>query len=121
MSRLRRSFFYAVEGIKHTFKGQQNFKFHVFAAILAIVLGFALGLSQGEWMWLLVAIALVLAAELFNTALESLTDLASPAIHPLAKVAKDAAAGAVLVMALFALLIGILLFVPKLLALIQYR
>ena len=69
-----------------------------------------------EWCWITLAIGLVLLAEMFNTAIEYLTDLASPEIHPLAKKTKDVASGAVLIAALVAVVIGLLIFLPKLLS-----
>lgn len=115
MDRFIRSFGFAMAGIFDAFKTQPNFRFHCVAAIFVLFLGLFLEVETYEWLWLVVAIALVLSAELFNTAIESLTDLASPDIHPLAKRAKDAAAAAVLVLALFAIAVGGLVFLPKLL------
>lgn len=80
------------------------------AIIVSISLSFYFSISLLEWIFILLSIALVVSAELFNTAIEALTDLSSKHIHPLAKIAKDCAAGAVLVVSLFALLVGILIF-----------
>lgn len=104
----------AWQGIEATLKTERNFKIHSVCALLAIVLGFLLKIDTSEWLWITIAIVMVLAAELFNTALEAITNLASPTIHPLAKKAKDAAAGAVLLAAIFALICGLLIFLPKL-------
>ena len=89
--RLTNSFKYASEGIKQSYKGEQNLKIHTFVAILVIVFGFFLKISYLEWLVCLVLIGLVLMAEFFNTAIEYVVDLASPKIHPLAKAAKDTA------------------------------
>ena len=83
---------------------------------MAISSGAWLGLQRWEWILLILTIVVVLAMEAVNTAIERLTDLTSPGLHPLAKAAKDIAAGAVFIAAVGAILIGILLFGPKLLA-----
>ena len=85
--------------------------------LLALVLAWALALTPPEWAVVLATITLVLVLELLNTAVEAAVDLASPARHPLAKIAKDVTAGAVLVAAAGSVLIGLAVFVPRLLAL----
>lgn len=89
-------------------------RFHVVAALIVIFMAWQLGLSSIEWAILLISIAGVITAELFNTAIESVVDKVSPELHPLAKAAKDAAAGAVLVQAIASLGIGYILFWRKL-------
>ena len=82
-------------------------RFHLFAAFAVVVCASWLRVSRTDWLWLLLAIALVLAAELLNTAVERMVDLTAGEMqHPLAKAAKDTAAGAVLVMAVFAAAVG---------------
>lgn len=93
-------------------------RFHVLAALAAVLAGVWLRLSRGEWLWIGLAVALVWAAELLNTAVERLVDLVSPERHPLAKAAKDTAAGAVLVLAAFAVVVGLCVFGPRLWALV---
>lgn len=105
-----KGFKYAFEGIVYAFKTQLNMKFHAMAAILAIALAFYFSINIVEWLFVLLSIALVLSAELFNTAIEALTDLYTRETHPLAKLAKDCAAGAVLIVSIFALLVGIIVF-----------
>ena len=112
--RLINSFKYASEGIKQSYKGEQNLKIHTFIAILVIVFGFFLKISYFEWLVCLILIGLVLMTEFFNTAIEYVVDLASPRIHPLAKAAKDTASAGVLIMAIISAIIGLLIFVPKL-------
>lgn len=107
-----RSFGYALEGIITASK-EQNFKSHVLSAIIVMLAGYLTGLSRIEWYIVLLLIALMFALEMINTAIERVVDLASPEIHPLAKQAKDIAAGAVLVFALFSAIIGLLIFLPK--------
>ena len=110
-----KSFGYALEGIGTFFKTQHNAWIHILAAFIVIVAGFVLKVNNSEWCWLISAIALVLIAEMFNTAIEFLTDIASPEIHPKAKMVKDIAAGAVLIASLAAVVIGLIVFLPKVL------
>ncbi|MFJ7919597.1 diacylglycerol kinase family protein [Lysinibacillus fusiformis] len=107
-----RSFGYAFEGIITASK-EQNFKSHIVSAVIVILAGYFTGLSRTEWYIVLLLIALMFALEMINTAIERVVDLASPNLHPLAKQAKDIAAGAVLVFALFSAIIGLLIFLPK--------
>lgn len=111
-----RSFRDAGAGIVATFRTQANAKIHAGMTLLVIALGLLLQVSRGDWCWLAVAIALVWAAECFNTALESLADATAPDPHPLVGRAKDAAAGAVLCAAAGASVIGLLVLGPPLLA-----
>ncbi len=108
-----KSFDYSIQGIITFFKHEHNAWIHAVAAILVIVLGWYCKLTLMEWCWITLAIGLVLLAEMFNTAIEYLTDLASPEIHPLAKKTKDVASGAVLMASLVAVVIGLLIFIPK--------
>lgn len=108
-----KGFIYAFSGIRDTFKTELNFRVHFFAVILAVFLGFVFSISAFEWLWIFLAIALVMAMELINTAIEALSNLVSLEYHPLIKKAKDASAAAVLVVSVFALLIGLFIFVPK--------
>jgi len=107
------SFGFAFQGLITFFKTQHNAWIHLLSAIVVIVLGFIYHITPVEWCWLIVAIGFVFAAEMFNTAIEFLTDLVSPQFHPLAKKVKDVAAGAVLVAALTAVAIGLIVFLPK--------
>lgn len=113
-----KSFVYAWNGIKILFHSQTNARFHAIAAVVAILLGAALGLNSVEWIALAFTIAFVLVLEAINTSLELLTDLVSPEYHPLAGKVKDVAAGAVLIGAIAAILIGTILFLPKLMQLL---
>ncbi len=89
-------------------------RFHLTAAIVVIVLAVWLRVALQEWLWLLAAITGVWVSELFNSAVERTVDLFSPNVHPLAKAAKDTAAGAVLVAALFAATVGVIVLGPPL-------
>jgi diacylglycerol kinase (ATP) len=114
----KKSYGFAWKGIMETSRGN-NFRFQLAAAIIVIALGLYLKISLSEWIILILCIGLVLMAESFNTALELLVDLVSPESHPLAGKVKDVSAGAVLLIALSTLVIGILIFGPKILVLIN--
>ncbi|MED5020358.1 diacylglycerol kinase family protein [Paenibacillus chibensis] len=107
---LLESFAYAAEGVRYALRTQRNMRIHAAAAVAVITAAALLHLSWGRWVVLLLAITLVMAMELMNTALEAVVDLASPEVHPLAKAAKDAAAGAVLLSAIFAVAAGCIIF-----------
>ena len=112
------SFRYAFAGLRYLLWTQRNAKIHTAIGIAAIALGIALGLDRYEWLALTLTIAIVLAAEGVNTALEAAVDLASPHYHPLAKIAKDVGAGTVLLTAIAAVIVGLLLFLPRLLPIV---
>jgi diacylglycerol kinase (ATP) len=98
---------------------QHNAWIHAAATVVVGVAGVVLRLSWAEWCWIVLAVVAVWTAEALNTAFEFLTDVASPNFHPIAGKAKDVAAGAVLLSAIGAIIIGLLVFGPKLLALLQ--
>ena len=113
MKKRLQSFAYAFRGIRVVFGTEANMQIHIVITILVIVCGIAFSISLTEWMFCLLCIGLVVGAEMINTALEDVVDLASPGQHPLAGKAKDIAAGAVLICAIISVLIGLLIFVPK--------
>jgi diacylglycerol kinase (ATP) len=104
------SFRFALNGILLSFRTQRHLRIHFGVAVLALIAGFIWRLSRVELLILVIAISMVLLAELFNTALETVVDLVTMDYHPLAKVAKDVAAGAVLVTTINAAMIGAVLF-----------
>ena len=108
------SFSFAFQGIFFCLKTQHNARLHLISTILVLSAGAALKISPADWRWLTVCIALVWFAELMNTAFEYLCDVISPQFHHAVKRAKDIAAGAVLVCALAACVIGIITFLPYL-------
>ena len=112
---LYKSFGYAFQGIFNTIRTERNIKIHCAAAILVTIFGIWLQISKTEWMICFILFGLILALELVNTAVEATVDLFTEERKPLAKKAKDAAAGAVLIVAIFAAVICILIFIPKLL------
>src|SRR5438874_9882281 len=113
-------FGYAFSGLWYALRTQRNARVHAVVALLAILLGILLHISSIEFALIFVAITGVFIAEMFNTVLEICVDLASPEYHPLAKIAKDVAAGAVLVNAMLAIIIGLFVFGPHLWALIAH-
>lgn len=113
-----RSFRYAGQGIIDLFRFENNAKVHLLVAALVIGLGIYLHLSSVEWTIIFTQIGLVWAAEAFNTAIEKLCDVVSPGIHPQIKAVKDLASGAVLILAITAVVVGIIIFGSHLLALI---
>lgn len=113
-----KSVHYALEGIAASFLQERNMKIHLFMMMSVIVCGFFFCISYFEWMICFLLIGIVIALEIINTAIEAVVDLCSPDHHPLAKLAKDAAAGAVLVMSIFAAIIGFMIFIPKMMALL---
>ncbi|MGC9357986.1 MAG: diacylglycerol kinase family protein [Anaerolineae bacterium] len=110
------SFHYASAGLWVVVRTQRNFRIHLGVAVAAVVLGAWLGISLERWAVLVVTIGSVLVAEISNTAAEALVDLASPDYHPLAKQVKDMAAAAVMLTAGVAVVVGLLLLGPPLLA-----
>jgi diacylglycerol kinase (ATP) len=104
------SFRYALNGLLLSFKTQRHLRIHFGMAVLVLLAGFVWGLDRTQLLVLVGAISLVILSELFNTAMETVVDLVTTDYHPLAKVAKDVAAGAVLVAAVNAALVGVLLF-----------
>lgn len=113
-----RSFPHAIRGLRDLIHRQHNARIHAAATVAALALGWLSRLTRQEWGILVLAIAAVWAAEAFNTALESLADAVHPERHPLVGRAKDAAAAAVLVAAIASVIVGGLLFLPRLAALL---
>lgn len=105
-----KAFVYAWQGIAHTVKTQRNFRFHIAAMVYVMAFSLFYELTRGEYVLLALTFSSVISAELINTAIEAAVDLCSPEQHRLAKIAKDAAAGAVLAAAIFAVVVGVLLF-----------
>lgn len=119
MNRLVRSFYYAMQGIAYAVTHGPNMRIHLLAAAAAIGMGFAADLTRLEWALLSLTIFMVLAAETVNTAIERTVDLVGTERHPLAKAAKDLAAGGVLLTAVNAIIIAFILFGPCLLNIIR--
>jgi len=112
-----KSFAHAVKGILIMLKSQRNAWIHAAATIIVCVMGLCFGVTKSEWCWIVLAIVVVWTAEALNTALEFLMDAATPEYHPLVEKAKDVAAGAVLISAVGAAVIGLFIMGPYLLRL----
>src|SRR5699024_11278967 len=108
---------FALNGIKEAVFNERNLRIHLFATIVVLAFAFYLKVSLIEWLFLLVAIQTVIITEMLNSAIERIIDYVKPEIHPKAKVIKDMAAGAVLLAAIFAVITGIMIFLPKLIQL----
>lgn len=108
------SFRQALAGIAHALRTEPHMRFHTAASAIVLAAAAYLGLPRGDWLWLLAACAAVLGAELVNTAVERAVDHASLQRSVLAKAAKDTAAGAVLIAALFAAAVGLIVLLPPL-------
>lgn len=110
MKRFFSSFGYAWTGLRRAWSEQPNLRFHTVAATIVIAFAFYVQVSGGEWIALGLTIGMVITAELINTAIENLVDLISPENNPLAGKIKDVAAGAVLVSAATAIVVGCIIF-----------
>ncbi|MFD3275159.1 diacylglycerol kinase family protein [Aquirufa echingensis] len=111
---LNQSIGHALDGIVNLIKQERNAKIHLVTTALVIYVGFNMEFTAQEWIWISLAVACVWVAELINTSIERLTNLVSPEHHPLAKQVKDYAAGAVLVMSLWAIVVFCLIAFPHL-------
>jgi undecaprenol kinase len=117
--RLLKSFSFAWEGIVFTFKNEKNMKIHCAAALFVCMTAWMFDLSKTEWLIILIAIGVVFSLEMVNTAVERVVDLVAPEFHPLAKIAKDVAAGAVFVFVMISVIIGAIIFFPHFFTLIS--
>ena len=113
-----RSFKYAFNGIWQVIRHEANFRIHLFAALLVILLGLYVNISANEWLVIILTIGGVMTTELINSAIENLVDIVHPEHHKKAGLIKDISAGAVLIMAIVAAVIGFVIFIPKLIDLI---
>lgn len=115
MKKIKNSFKYAIEGIWTSFKTERNMKIHIFIMILVIIAGIILKIDKLEWIICITLFAIVIAGELFNTSIETIVDMVMPEKNEKAKIAKDVSVGAVLVVAIGAAIIGLVIFVPRIL------
>ncbi len=120
MKKLIRSFGYAFKGVAYATTSQLNFRIHLVATVLVVILGYCLKISTSEWQWVMLCITIVLVTEIFNTMIETLVDLVSPGYNEKAGRIKDMSAGAVVIAAIFALATGLIIFIPKLLMLFSH-
>ena len=113
--KLVKSFGYAIEGLNYAFISQRNFRIQVSIGVFGLIFAYVLGFNRIEYLILLICICLVLAGELINTVFESFMDFKTEEFHPKAKIAKDLSASFVLLISIFAVLIGVFLFGPHIL------
>ncbi|MBO7418605.1 MAG: diacylglycerol kinase family protein [Bacteroidaceae bacterium] len=114
-----KSFKYAWKGIMTCAGHEQNITFHLIAALVVIVAGFFFNITRAEWLAVVICIGMVITAELFNSAIERLVDMVSPQWQRMAGEVKDIAAGAVLVTAITSAIVGLIVFIPYLIALFK--
>ena len=107
------SFHHAFDGLVYGFKTTKNLRVDLFVTLIVIICGFIFKVSLIEWAFLTICFGLVMSLELINTAIEEAVNLAMPNLHPIAKISKDVAAGAVLLAALLSAVVGFLIFIPK--------
>lgn len=110
---------FALEGLIVIFKEERNFRIHFLFACLAIIIGFVLKLNQNEWLIIVITIHIVILMEIMNSIIERMIDYIKPDIHPIAKKIKDMAAAAVLIAAVMSIIVGLIIFIPKLYILIH--
>lgn len=113
LERYIKSFFHAIDGIKYTIKNEHNMIIMILATIVVVVFGFKFSISNYEWLFCVGLIGAVMASEMINTAIEAVVDLFSLKMHPLAKIAKDTASSASLILSLTAFIGALIIFIPK--------
>lgn len=109
-----RSFGFAFNGIKYAVRNENNFLYHLLATVIIVIIGITLQFTRIEWFIIIFLIGMVYTAEMFNSAIEKLVDLTMPRYHYKAGIIKDVAAGAVLIAAITALIIGIIIIIHHL-------
>jgi undecaprenol kinase len=114
-SKLLKSFSHALSGISLTVIQERNMRIHVFVAVMVIAASFWFSLNPLEWLFVLLCIGGMFALEMMNTAIEKVVNLVTMELHPLAKQAKDIAAGAVFIYAILSVVVGLIIFLPKVL------
>lgn len=110
---LKNSFKYAFKGIYSTFKSERNMKIHVCIMLIVIIFGILFNISLREWFLCIMMFGLVISAECFNTSIETVIDMVMPGKNVMAGRAKDIAAGGVLVLAIVSVIVGLMIFVPR--------
>lgn len=108
---------YSVDGLVNAYQNEQSLWLHAMCTIIIVILGFALQISFIQWAIIVIALVIVLAVELLNTAIEATVDLVTKEIHPLAKVAKDCGSAAAFVSSIMVFIICCFIFIPKIIAL----
>lgn len=112
-----KSFTYPIRGLRYAYNNEQNLAFDVGMALVVSIFGLLFHINKYEWAILVLTIGLVISCELINTAIEAVVDLVTEEYHPLAKVAKDTSAAAVFIFAIVAIIVGLIIFLPKVISL----
>ena len=115
IERYKKSFFHAIDGIIYALKNEHNMIIIVLATLVVVSLGFMLKINEIEWLICILIISMITATELINTAIEAAIDLETLKTHPLAKISKDCASSATLILVIASVIIGLVIFVPKIL------
>lgn len=118
-SGFKESFNHATDGLEYAINHERNLKIEILMGILVSIAGFIFKISLVEWLVIVLVIGMVICLELVNTSIERTVDLVTKEYKELAKVAKDVAAGAVLIMSMFSVVVGIIIFLPKIIALLK--
>jgi len=111
------SFTYPIKGLKYAYRNEQNLAVDVGISLLVLIAGVIFKLEKTEWLVVILTIGAVISLELINTAIEAVVDMVTEEYHPLAKVAKDTSAAAVFVIAIVAAIVGLIIFLPKVISL----
>ncbi len=119
MKKTKKAFLFAIEGLRYAFVHERNFRIEIVLAIPACIAGYALHITNLEWLIIIINIGFVLSAELINTAVEKLCDVTTTEINPTIKMIKDVAAAAVLLAAVTALVCALIIFIPAFLKIIH--
>ena len=117
VKRFLNSFRFSWDGLKYAYKYEQSMTIHLVCTIFVIILGIWLKISALEWAICILGLGIIMAIELLNTAVEAVVDLASPEIHPLAKIAKDTASASVGIFSFITILVDCFIFIPKIILL----
>lgn len=112
IKRTLRTFKYSAQGLAYAYKNEQSMWIHAIATVVTVILGFICSLTLTEWALVFIALGVILASELINTAIEAAVDLCTLEIHPLAKIAKDCGSAATFVLTLVSIVICLFVFVP---------
>lgn len=115
--RFLKSFKHSISGLKYAYRYEQSMLIHVVVTLGVLIGGFIFRIDVKEWMFVIVLMGTVMGAELLNTAIEAVVDLVSPEYHELAKIAKDTASAAVLVFSTSAFIVGLIVFLPRIISL----
>lgn len=118
--RFLKSVIYAWHGIKYCFKSEKNFQIQSVVSLITLSAGFLFKINTSEWIAVLICIALVQGLEMVNSAIEKLSNVVTESIHPIIKLVKDIAAGAVLFVSIISFIIGCIIFLPKIELLVKY-